>query len=184
MTVYMPSALDSRCPSGAPPKPPPQSTLLQVFLMPTHLCLVLEYASAGELFESVRDAGRFDEDMARSAPQPQQKRRDGPCQSGISHAPRGKCIDFNPLAVALPDFSLYTKKRCTATRRPAITLLQGTPTRTNDRADSFTFVRASGPGCTQPQRTPICLENTMCHPIPHCKSTHHAPGWCALRFHV
>lgn len=37
----------------------------RVFLTQTHLCLVLEYASAGELFESVRDAGRFDEDMAR-----------------------------------------------------------------------------------------------------------------------
>lgn len=38
---------------------------VQVFLTRDHLCIVLEYASAGELFESVRDAGRFDEDMAR-----------------------------------------------------------------------------------------------------------------------
>jgi serine/threonine-protein kinase SRK2 len=38
---------------------------MQVFLTRDHLCIVLEYASAGELFESVRDAGRFDEDMAR-----------------------------------------------------------------------------------------------------------------------
>ena len=36
-----------------------------MFLSRDHLCIVLEYASAGELFESVREAGRFDEDMAR-----------------------------------------------------------------------------------------------------------------------
>lgn len=41
------------------------SVVLQVFLSRDHLCIVLEYASAGELFESVREAGRFDEDMAR-----------------------------------------------------------------------------------------------------------------------
>lgn len=35
---------------------------LQVFLTPTHLAIVLEYASGGELFERICTAGRFSED--------------------------------------------------------------------------------------------------------------------------
>ena len=38
---------------------------LQVFLTDEHLGLALEYANGGELFERVKAAGRFEEDMAR-----------------------------------------------------------------------------------------------------------------------
>jgi serine/threonine-protein kinase SRK2 len=39
--------------------------LPQVFLTPDYLGLCLEYANGGELFERVKAAGRFEEDMAR-----------------------------------------------------------------------------------------------------------------------
>lgn len=38
---------------------------LQVFLTPTHLAIVMEYASGGELFDRIVQAGRFVEDEAR-----------------------------------------------------------------------------------------------------------------------
>jgi serine/threonine-protein kinase SRK2 len=41
------------------------NTLLQVILTPTHLAIVMEYASGGELFERICNAGRFKEDEAR-----------------------------------------------------------------------------------------------------------------------
>jgi serine/threonine protein kinase len=34
----------------------------QVILTPTHLAIVMEYASGGELFERICSAGRFSED--------------------------------------------------------------------------------------------------------------------------
>lgn len=37
----------------------------QVFLTPTHLCIVMEYAAGGELFDHIVKAGRFSEDEAR-----------------------------------------------------------------------------------------------------------------------
>ncbi|KAL9238162.1 hypothetical protein vseg_012627 [Gypsophila vaccaria] len=37
----------------------------QVILTPTHLAIVMEYASGGELFERICNAGRFSEDEAR-----------------------------------------------------------------------------------------------------------------------
>jgi len=37
-------------------------SFLQVLLTPTHLAIVLEYASGGELFERICTAGRFSED--------------------------------------------------------------------------------------------------------------------------
>ncbi|KAL8143367.1 hypothetical protein V2J09_016399 [Rumex salicifolius] len=37
----------------------------EVILTPTHLAIVMEYASGGELFERIRNAGRFSEDEAR-----------------------------------------------------------------------------------------------------------------------
>ncbi|KAM3283131.1 hypothetical protein P3S67_026776 [Capsicum chacoense] len=37
----------------------------EVFLTPTHLAIVMEYAAGGELFERIRNAGRFSEDEAR-----------------------------------------------------------------------------------------------------------------------
>ncbi|KAK9077279.1 hypothetical protein SSX86_005616 [Deinandra increscens subsp. villosa] len=37
----------------------------EVFLTPTHLAIVMEYASGGELFERICNAGRFSEDEAR-----------------------------------------------------------------------------------------------------------------------
>lgn len=36
--------------------------ILQVFLTPTHLAIVMEYAAGGELFERICNAGRFSED--------------------------------------------------------------------------------------------------------------------------
>lgn len=38
------------------------SSIVQVFLTPTHLAIVMEYASGGELFERICNAGRFTED--------------------------------------------------------------------------------------------------------------------------
>lgn len=38
---------------------------MQVVLTPTHLAIVMEYASGGELFERICNAGRFSEDEAR-----------------------------------------------------------------------------------------------------------------------
>ena len=37
-------------------------SFLQVFLTPTHLAIVLEYAAGGELFERICNAGRLSED--------------------------------------------------------------------------------------------------------------------------
>ncbi|CAN6466856.1 unnamed protein product [Victoria cruziana] len=37
----------------------------EVLLTPTHLAIVMEYASGGELFERICNAGRFSEDEAR-----------------------------------------------------------------------------------------------------------------------
>lgn len=37
-------------------------SFVQVLLTPTHLAIVLEYASGGELFERICTAGRFSED--------------------------------------------------------------------------------------------------------------------------
>ncbi|GBF96775.1 hypothetical protein Rsub_09631 [Raphidocelis subcapitata] len=37
----------------------------EVFLTPTHLCIVMEYAAGGELFDRIVRAGRFGEDEAR-----------------------------------------------------------------------------------------------------------------------
>eukprot|EP00877_Chromochloris_zofingiensis_P004441 jgi/Chrzof1/13999/Cz08g20200.t1 len=37
----------------------------EVFLTPTHLCIVMEYAAGGELFDRIVKAGRFSEDEAR-----------------------------------------------------------------------------------------------------------------------
>ncbi|KAK8971518.1 Serine/threonine-protein kinase SAPK2 [Platanthera guangdongensis] len=37
----------------------------EVFLTPTHLAIVMEYASGGEMFERICNAGRFSEDEAR-----------------------------------------------------------------------------------------------------------------------
>jgi serine/threonine-protein kinase SRK2 len=37
----------------------------EVILTPTHLAIVMEYASGGELFERICNAGRFSEDEAR-----------------------------------------------------------------------------------------------------------------------
>ncbi|XP_009591903.1 serine/threonine-protein kinase SRK2I-like [Nicotiana tomentosiformis] len=37
----------------------------EVILTPTHLAIVMEYASGGELFERISNAGRFNEDEAR-----------------------------------------------------------------------------------------------------------------------
>ncbi|KAJ0097590.1 hypothetical protein Patl1_28764 [Pistacia atlantica] len=39
--------------------------IVQVILTPTHLAIVMEYASGGELFERICNAGRFSEDEAR-----------------------------------------------------------------------------------------------------------------------
>lgn len=38
------------------------SSIVQVILTPTHLAIVMEYASGGELFERICNAGRFTED--------------------------------------------------------------------------------------------------------------------------
>jgi len=37
-------------------------SILQVFVTPTHLAIVMEYAAGGELFERICSAGRFSED--------------------------------------------------------------------------------------------------------------------------
>ena len=37
----------------------------EVFLTPTHLCIAMEYAAGGELFDRIVRAGRFSEDEAR-----------------------------------------------------------------------------------------------------------------------
>ena len=42
-----------------------QTGILQVFLTPTHLGIVMEYAAGGELFDRIVKAGRFSEDEAR-----------------------------------------------------------------------------------------------------------------------
>ena len=42
-----------------------QPGILQVFLTPTHLGIVMEYAAGGELFDRIVKAGRFSEDEAR-----------------------------------------------------------------------------------------------------------------------
>ncbi|KAK3147129.1 hypothetical protein QOZ80_3BG0278430 [Eleusine coracana subsp. coracana] len=39
----------------------------EVVLTPTHLAIVMEYASGGELFERICNAGRFSEDEVKSA---------------------------------------------------------------------------------------------------------------------
>lgn len=41
------------------------TSILQVFLTPTHLGIVMEYAAGGELFDRIVKAGRFSEDEAR-----------------------------------------------------------------------------------------------------------------------
>jgi len=53
-----------RCKTQAPPPSPPRPEP-QVFLTPTHLCIVMEYAAGGELFDRIVKAGRFSEDEAR-----------------------------------------------------------------------------------------------------------------------
>ncbi|MFS7971145.1 putative protein kinase CAMK-OST1L family [Helianthus anomalus] len=37
----------------------------ELILTPTHLAIVMEYASEGELFDRISNAGRFNEDEAR-----------------------------------------------------------------------------------------------------------------------
>ena len=44
---------------------PSRGPILQVFLTPTHLGIVMEYAAGGELFDRIVKAGRFSEDEAR-----------------------------------------------------------------------------------------------------------------------
>ena len=44
---------------------PAEAHVLQVFLTPTHLGIVMEYAAGGELFDRIVKAGRFSEDEAR-----------------------------------------------------------------------------------------------------------------------
>lgn len=39
--------------------------VLQLYLTTTHLCIVMEYAAGGELFDRIVKAGRFSEDEAR-----------------------------------------------------------------------------------------------------------------------
>lgn len=39
--------------------------VLQLYLTATHLCIVMEYAAGGELFDRIVKAGRFSEDEAR-----------------------------------------------------------------------------------------------------------------------
>ena len=39
--------------------------MLQVFLTPTHLGIVMEYAAGGELFDRIVKTGRLPEDEAR-----------------------------------------------------------------------------------------------------------------------
>ena len=41
------------------------SLSVQVFLTTTHIAIVMEYASGGELFEFVKRSGRLSEDAAR-----------------------------------------------------------------------------------------------------------------------
>jgi serine/threonine-protein kinase SRK2 len=42
--------------------------LLQVILTKTHLAIVMEYASGGELFNRICNAGRFSEDEVPATP--------------------------------------------------------------------------------------------------------------------
>ena len=44
---------------------PCESWCTQVFLTTTHIAIVMEYASGGELFEFVKRSGRLSEDAAR-----------------------------------------------------------------------------------------------------------------------
>lgn len=37
-------------------------SIFKVFLTPTHLAIVMEYAAGGELFNKICNAGRFSED--------------------------------------------------------------------------------------------------------------------------
>ncbi|KAG6498274.1 hypothetical protein ZIOFF_046186 [Zingiber officinale] len=80
----------------------------EVILTPTHLAIVMEYASGGELFERICDAGRFSEDEARFFFQQlisgvsychsmQVCHRDLKLENTLldgSHAPRLKICDF------------------------------------------------------------------------------------------
>eukprot|EP00879_Flechtneria_rotunda_P001597 GHRR01001757.1.p1 GENE.GHRR01001757.1~~GHRR01001757.1.p1 ORF type:complete len:342 (+),score=105.96 GHRR01001757.1:147-1172(+) len=80
----------------------------EVFLTPTHLCIVMEYAAGGELFDRIVKAGRFSEDEARYFFQQLICGVDYCHQSGVCHrdlklentlldgspAPRVKICDF------------------------------------------------------------------------------------------
>lgn len=59
----------------------------QVILTPTHLAIVMEYASGGELFERICNAGRFSEDEV--------------CFRCI------KILDLDPPTPSLSDFLSY-----------------------------------------------------------------------------
>ena len=64
----VPRAPDTATATGVPPllaPHPRRSRRPQVFLTDDKLGLCLEYANGGELFERVKAAGRFEEDMAR-----------------------------------------------------------------------------------------------------------------------
>jgi hypothetical protein len=66
-TCQLPSraAVETRAPRPLHLLPARARARRQVFLTPTHLCIVMEYAAGGELFDHIVKAGRFSEDEAR-----------------------------------------------------------------------------------------------------------------------